>query len=230
MADDLRAKFVYRGRTFRLYLHPETKGHGTKMRPVDTISRRIFEGSQFYELGKMEAMLSCITADSIVFDCGANIGNHTVFWGSRCKEVHAFEPFPASFSLLERNMAVNHIPGKAYNVLLGNDPGRYRVETTEVSRGATHFVKDENGDFVSVRLDDIVEQSVKPNFIKIDVEGDELDLLKGAHRILSESHPVLWIEVHFFYHDDLDVQILRHLDAYGYVENKDVILTRRRKK
>lgn len=231
MKENIKAKFQHAGRTFRIYLHPEMeKNKSGQMEPTDTISKKIWNDKTFYELIKIQEMLTHIKDDTVVFDCGANIGNHTVFWGSRCKEVHAFEAFPQSFELLEKNMAVNHIQGKAYKVLLGNNPGRYKVVTTKISRGATHFVPDPDGPFESVRLDDIVDPAVKPGFIKIDVEGDELELLKGAKRILSESHPILWIEIHFFYHNDLDAQVLNELKQYGYAEGVDVFLSRRRKK
>jgi len=229
---ELGVKLNYGGKDFKLYVYPEmrTNKKTGKKEPVDSISRRIWENKQFYEIDKIEDYLKFMNDDAVVFDCGANIGNHSVFWGAHCKEVHAFEAFPSNYKLLKRNMKENNIGGQAYRVLLGNTPGKYKVVTTEVSRGATCFEPDPNGEYTSMRLDDVVDESVKPTFVKIDVEGDELELLKGASRILEESHPVLWIEIHYFYHDDMDDQVLAELAKYGYEEGVDVFLTRRTKK
>jgi hypothetical protein len=66
----------------------------------------------------------------------------------------------------------------------------------------------------------VIELKLCPDFVKIDVEGAELELLDGAKHLLSEIRPIIMLEVHFGTardsgHSPLD--IMRRIKKFGYV-------------
>ena len=93
------------GRKFTMHLVNDTDGK--RARPIDSISKTIWKTKAFYSQNELRRSLDLgwVHKDSVVLDCGANIGNHSVFWGAHCKEVHAFEPFPEAFKILKQNVA-----------------------------------------------------------------------------------------------------------------------------
>ena len=137
-----------------------------------------------------------------VYDIGANLGNHTVYFASHAKNstVYSFEPVPVTFDLLKRNVEQNGLSErvKLFQCALGakESSAKMKVEGpgglafSSITRDV-HSVWTQE---VAVkRLDDM--NLPPPDFVKIDVEGYELEVLKGMERTLRESSPVLWIEI-----------------------------------
>lgn len=141
----------------------------------------------------------------VILDIGANIGCTAILFSGLARQVHAFEPSPTTFSLLERNV------GKAGlgNVLLHN-MGLGAEESTSTltfspSNRSGGFVSDQTraGEGFTVetiairRLDDVVPslgiESLQ--FIKIDVEGFEGHVLRGGRETLSRFRPVVVLEL-----------------------------------
>jgi len=162
-----------------------------------------------------------------VCDIGANKGSF-VFWLARwCRKgrVVAFEPQPQFAELLGRlarslqldnvtveQKAVFSKPGHAdLFVPKGHSPGASLVSKTA---GATDF------DTISVpmvRLDDYFAQGERIAFIKVDVEGAELEVFKGAERILREQSPLLIFECENRHLDGFSVEdVFAYLNGLGY--------------
>lgn len=142
----------------------------------------------------------------IVFDIGAYVGD-TALWFSKAVgpqgKVYAFEPEPSNFAKLkanlERNKVTNVIP---LQLALSENEGEMRV-----SSGAGSSVITQAGTGKSVKvttIDNFLEVNKLPrvDFIKMDVEGHELKVLKGAHETIGAFKPSLALSV---YHrgDDL---------------------------
>lgn len=225
---DKIVNFKYDNKDINLVIHGDMENKKGELRIVDSVSNRIYKKNTFYDLEKLESTLQYMNKDSVVVDCGANIGNHTVFWSKYVKKVYAIEPLPMNFEILKRNVEANNCNAEIFNNLLSHKKESFICKSNKKSLAATRFIKNKKGDFYSVTLDSIINEKV--DFIKIDVEGAELKVLKGAKRILSEDHPFLVIEIHYFDFDDMDEQVLKELEQYGYVEQKDLILFRRNKK
>lgn len=140
-------------------------------------------------------------ARDVVYDVGANVGCTALLFADQAREVHAFEPSPSTFGFLRQNTAGcrNII---AHNVGLGD-----RNCTSEIT-----FSKDNrSGGFVSDliqaseghvterielrKLDRYGKRLPPPDFIKIDVEGFELQVLAGAKRIIRKHHPAVVLEM-----------------------------------
>jgi len=146
-----------------------------------------------------------ISDSNVTLDIGANIGCTAILFGDLSKTVHAFEPSPTTFSLLKNNISKSGNQNIIlHNIGLGSEP----EETT-----LTFSPSNRSGGFVSNRtqaceghkvekiiirkLDEIVEtlRIQHIDFIKIDVEGFESHVLKGAFQTLSSQHPLVVLEL-----------------------------------
>lgn len=200
---------------------------------VDQSATHIF--FQHYEKEEAETITSCVHPGMTVLDIGANIGYFTLLMAQRVTangSVHAFEPNPRMIRQLEKNIALNEDLKdgriKVQSVALGNAEGE--TDFFSPVRGAegvgglkdTKRVPVEELFRVRVsRLDTwIAEQKIERiDFIKMDVEGGELDILKGAQNMLKIMRPVILFEAY-----ELNTapygysvkDILEHVRQYGY--------------
>jgi FkbM family methyltransferase len=172
----------------------------------DLFSRLWFHGD--YEPELRELMLSHIDPQRDVIDVGANIGLFSVLFAHHAPRVLAVEPTPRAHSLLVRNLARNGFTEKVIAVpkALSATPGRLTMQTVpgreEYStvgklehRAAIGSSHDEI-EVEAVTLDSLVEShGLNPGFIKIDVEGGEGSVLKGALRTLEKHRPVVLAEL-----------------------------------
>lgn len=138
--------------------------------------------------------------DEVVVDVGAHIGVFTEKALNIGCVVFAFEPEPENFSKLLKR--VSHYPKvTCFQVALWSEPKQVLLNVRTDHDGG-HSVKwgTEQSSQLRVaarRLDDYaIPRWPKINFIKIDAEGSELEILKGSHRVLLCHRPDLAIEMH----------------------------------
>lgn len=148
---------------------------------------------------------SGIRAGDVVLDCGANHGFTTVLfarWTGPAGHVYAFEPSAHNVAILERNLQLNRITNATVRpVAVGAENGSALI--TNISNAAVVQGSGAQRDVCEVplrRLDDEVPEG-PVNFLKIDVEGLELQVLRGASRILSQR-PRIALELHVFAYED----------------------------
>ncbi|HXH29519.1 MAG TPA: FkbM family methyltransferase [Bacteriovoracaceae bacterium] len=167
-----------------------------------------FVSSSSYEDKFNKALLSCVKRNDVVWDVGANIGHYTRLFADLTGSqgtVFAFEPSPQNYKRLVLNIkGVENVVLLPYG--LGNKEETVAFKQGDDELGATSQVLGVTAstgehDQVEIRVGDLLVQSgsVKlPNFVKIDVEGFELEVLAGMREILN-SHELraLGIEVHF---------------------------------
>ena len=129
--------------------------------------------------------------DSFI-DVGANIGTIAIPISKLTKRVDAFEPVKENRDLLEENIKINNIKNIAVHpVALGREKGRVSLAPHSGDDAWTYTVKEGN-DVELVPLDSVLTFA---SFIKIDVEGYELEVLQGARLIIRESRPHILFEV-----------------------------------
>lgn len=163
----------------------------------DHISKTIAATNSFYELEMLRSIGGSLHAQDIVIDAGANIGNHTLYFAKvlGCR-VHAFEAVPSTAKFLEKNIRVNHVQGRVqvHMLALGAKAGTAKIKVSnENNIGATRLEESDDGDIEVARLDDVgVARPVR--LIKIDVEGMELEVLRGASRLLEDDKPWVFCE------------------------------------
>lgn len=155
-----------------------------------------------------------------VIDCGAHIGCFTLLFDGVVKKIHAIEPNFMSFDLLEKNIS-KKTKSKiiTYNLCVGEKKQLYNcVHQDKNNSGHCIFCPSLNGLVTGTTLDDLFYEPI--DFIKIDTEGNELNILKGATRILKNHHPVLCVEMH-----GKDDSIFDFLQPFNYQINTDLFIS-----
>lgn len=132
-----------------------------------------------------------VGSKSVVVDIGAHIGTFAVPIAREVEKVVAFEPSHEAATLLSRNAQENRVPVQVVNKALGSEKGRGTLLMRNASNaGANTLVA--GGDIPIATLDDEVAQA---DFIKIDVEGMELEVLRGGIKLIERVRPVVVFEV-----------------------------------
>lgn len=195
--------------------------------PDDLIAREIRETGTFFEIELLEHLAIHGPRGGVFVDVGANIGNHAVFFGKFLSErVVCVEPHPDLVALLTRNLALNAVTAVS---VLPYAAGR-AASSAYISRdkefahniGASRVQDVRPDDGVEVRmaaLDALLDGLIPPpegrrvTCVKIDVEGLELDVLRGATGILRTHRPQLVVELAS---RDARVRVKQFLAEYGY--------------
>jgi FkbM family methyltransferase len=139
-----------------------------------------------------------------VVDAGANVGIFSVQQARRGTRVYAFEPNPECFHRLTQTVAVNGLSTAitVYNDALGSVAGTASLVVGESTLAGYVAPSNGNGDNHSVsvqvrRLDEVMEslELERVDLLKIDVEGSELEVLKGAAQSLQLVDRIV-MEIH----------------------------------
>ncbi len=151
--------------------------------------------------GELELLSLFVKPGAVVVDVGANIGTHAVALAQKAGPsgaVFAFEPQRVVHQVLCANFALNGLlSARALHAAVGATPGGLRVP--DIDYAVT-------GNFGGVPLGGWAEGETVPvltldgfdlarcDLLKIDVEGMELDVMRGAERTLARLSPVLYFE------------------------------------
>uniref|UniRef100_A0A7C4NZN3 FkbM family methyltransferase n=1 Tax=Thermodesulfobacterium geofontis TaxID=1295609 RepID=A0A7C4NZN3_9BACT len=151
----------------------------------------------------------------IVIDCGANIGFYTLRVAPRVKKVISIEPNPYNYEMLLLNLKINRIRNVVPLNLAIYDK-RCSIRIYGEGPTSTIFKPKYSEKYVNVRaipLDDITKRLKSIDLLKIDVEGAEVEVLKGATSTLRKTRNII-LEVHTHLIDDK--KIWRILERYGF--------------
>jgi FkbM family methyltransferase len=197
---------------------------------ADVIAREIGERSLFFEIDLLEHVYLSVPHRGLYLDVGANIGNHAVYFAKFCADhVVAVEPHPGIVPILERNLESN-APGRytLFPTALGARPGVGRMTLRpnfEANIGGSQvellstWPADRAGTVPVTTLDDLLGRlaprlaELPLTLVKIDVEGMELDVLRGAPRLLTRHRPHLVIELAT---EEARTAMRAFLDGQGY--------------
>ncbi len=163
--------------------------------------------SGYYEPATVKLFERLLTPAMVVFDVGANIGQYTLVACDRigkAGEVHAWEPDPVTFEWLSRNVHINGLGNVRLNqsaVFNNTEPVSLRLASTR-DTGSNSMVGDpwiKSGKSVTVpctTLDIYMAEHpiTRVDVMKVDVEGAELGVLRGADKLLHDHQPVLLLE------------------------------------
>lgn len=172
----------------------------------DAVGRRVFwSGLREWERETAPVILDNIRRSRCFLDVGANCGIYTIVGCTLNPGVRAvaIEPVPKIFAALANNVAQNHFGARVtvLNMALGDSNATvsfHEAEQPTMGSLAVEGYQGQRGKIIQVQcrtLDSIVEElHLQPDFIKIDVEGFESAVLKGASRVLSEFRPRIVLE------------------------------------
>jgi len=142
--------------------------------------------------------------DKLFLDIGAHTGTYSLAFANLCKEVHAFEPQRMTFYALCGSIALSNLTnvyahpfglgspeqvGQQPLFIVSNDGGGSSLHTSQESILSTESIEIKTLDSIALR---------NIGFIKMDIENNELFLLKGAKQTLQESGypPILFESNH----------------------------------
>lgn len=175
------------------------------------------------ELELIESWLKCEKPHILsgtCLDIGANIGNHSVFFSKLFKQVIAFEPHPFAYRLLNLNTeSFSNIFVNKFG--LSNKKQKAQFYTYCGNVGGSSMVKGECAGIEKTlldvyALDDIIERKDTIKFVKIDVEGHELEVIEGGKELFSFYHPLVLFEQQVNDFINGSSTVIAKLKEYGY--------------
>jgi len=146
-----------------------------------------------------------------VYDVGGNEGVLSLFFSRAVGDdgkVITFEPHPQNCLKITENIRLNDVSNIILRPIgLGREKRRVQMvmEDSDLARGtmvaqiADRFLTKKGSRAIEVdidRLDDQSQDLPPPDFVKIDVEGMEIDVLFGSEGVIEEYKPQLFIEIH----------------------------------
>ncbi|MGH7900112.1 MAG: FkbM family methyltransferase [Thermodesulfobacteriota bacterium] len=198
---------------------------------------RLWQKSRSYEEGELKFVQRFVKPGMICFDIGANQGFYTVLLSRQVSlqgKVFAFEPVTSEFRKLKRNIQINRCSSVTvlermgvsshegvadmFVCLDGHGSRSSMRQPPEEVKARTKVQK------VSMTtLDSYVRKNniSRIDFIKIDVEGSEIDVLGGGQNVLGALHPVILIEM-----ADVVTQQFgyRAVEVYRFLEDRKFVL------
>ncbi len=206
--------------------------HASSIEAAILKSTRGSSAEQMERWRVLELGMGLIAPGSRVIDVGANIGVYALPWAAANPDVavHCFEPNPAVRERLGRNVALNRLSARIrlHPEALSDHAGRAELYGTDDMSSLSKTVQLGSGQDIATqvplaRLDDLFEGQEPPiSLVKIDVQGHELEVLRGARQLLSQYRPALILE----HEDDLfrsaaeaserKTELSRFLSSLGY--------------
>lgn len=164
---------------------------------ADYIQRHHYEG-RFYSREELMLIRDHYKGGTFV-DIGANVGNHSIFAAKvmRAPNVIAIEPNPAAYKILNCNLALNELGNVVRHIACGlsDHEGVAAVEKIGEANLGGAQLREGDGGAVLLRRGDELLSDVDVGFIKIDVEGMELGVLRGLEQTIRRSRPSILVEV-----------------------------------
>jgi FkbM family methyltransferase len=154
-----------------------------------------------------------VAPNDIFVDVGAHIGSYAIPIAKNAQKVIAFEPNKDSFELLIKNIALNHLTNiEAHNIAVSKKRGAvsfmYGHESIysmiidddhSTNVAVTENAKPNNNNNIhlvnTTDLDSVLLKEDRVDWIKIDVEGHEVDALEGATQTIRVHKPKIIIEI-----------------------------------
>jgi len=172
-----------------------------------------------------------IKKDDICFDIGSYHGEYIyqIEKYTNPKNIYAFEPIKSQYKVLKKLFKKSNI----FNIALSDSIKNAKIKVPILNDGQIAFtrsklnkeiVEDNEVDFLSYNiscdtLDNfcINNKIDRINFIKIDVEGSEFDILKGGYNTLKKFKPIMIIEIEDRHHQNDKInEIFKFIDSIGY--------------
>lgn len=230
----LRLYNAYRAVIYGFRSRFEAELHGKRVVFItqDAHSKRFFHyryrAGELHEPPVSHELVSRLAGAEVFADVGAHLGYYTCLAGAAYPDLKlfVFEMNHNLVELIERNLKANQIDtAEVINNAVADRAKTIGYEADSLSAGLSmHQPGEGSGEVTAkaVSLDDVfASRGVMPDVIKIDVQGAELEVLKGAERILRTHRPVLFLEVHPAILPDFGTsptEIYRYLTSLGYGE------------
>lgn len=147
---------------------------------------------------EMRYFLNLMRPGDTFIDVGANVGNFSLHACRRIQpngKVYSFEPLEENFKTLKKNIQINSAQNiEAFKIALSDKEGCFMMHVP--SRNSSATLIQSKGEVITETLDGFCTRSGvrESQFIKVDIEGGELDFFRGAEKVLRRSTPVILFE------------------------------------
>jgi FkbM family methyltransferase len=155
-----------------------------------------------YELDKQQLFTKTVKPGDVVLDIGANVGFYTLLSGVLAGEggkVFAFEPSPRNFGFLSRHVKINGLNNVTlFEAAVADQPGEAMFDFAD-SNAKSHLSSSGSHRVKVLSLDQLLAEGkiARPNLLKIDVEGAEARVLRGARTLLTSGpRPTIFLATH----------------------------------
>lgn len=204
----------YHGKKFKIIIDPKN-GY---------LDEQVF-AKKLYEPHIVKEFVNNISPGDVCLDVGANIGHHALIMAQAVGEkgiVHAFEPIPFIRNQMIESIKLNDI--NTINIIseaLSDKNGEMSLYINNDNVGSSSLVNKGNGATIPVTLKTLDSYNFNHvDFIKIDVEGFEFNVLKGGERTIAQLHPKILFEYSPVYYQKYSLsdstEILTFLKKYNY--------------
>lgn len=155
-----------------------------------------------YEMVKRLAVEKGVKRGDIFYDIGANVGYFSLLAAKLSApdgRVVAFEPLPRNIAFIQRHIALNKLQERIVVVEAAvSDHSGTAFFDPDISTSKGHIAEQGQLEVKLVCLDELVKtgEIPLPDVMKIDVEGAEAEVLRGAMHTLQACHPLLYLDTH----------------------------------
>jgi len=161
------------------------------------VDKYIYE-SGVYEKLVLKRVVKHLGSNDIVFDIGANIGQHSLIFSQFAKEVYSFEPNSSVFFQFLESVRLNKIDNIiAENCGIGATNEFKKIYVNPQNAGNSSVLPNEKYKSFTIKIKNLKEYEDaldKVDFVKIDVEGFELDIIIGNISFFRKFQPTIWFE------------------------------------
>jgi len=182
-----------------------------------------------WESDLVSKCLRIIPEGGVVVEIGSNIGTHTVPIARNLGpngKVYAFEPQRLIFQLLCANLICNEVYNVfAYNAAVGDRPGEVLVPDLDIGLEENFgAVRVAGNDGVKVDLMTIDQLKLdRCDFIKVDAEDFEPQVMLGAFETINKLSPVIYLEYNYHVRSTINFYIKQFLKGYTAWEHNEPI-------
>lgn len=163
---------------------------------IDTVAdakmAAVFGRGEYHQQDTVELLSELITGESIFVDGGAHIGTITIPLARRAGRTIAYEADAYTCSILRQNVDRNGVTVDIREKGIGATAGRGEMLSVREGNAGAHSLSVGAGGVEVVTLDEDLETF---DVLKLDVEGMELSVLRGAERVIREARPTILFEV-----------------------------------
>jgi len=186
------------------------------LHPYDLISKELIKGN-FWEPELLPVFNKYINKDSVVIEVGSYFGDHTVYLSKIAHSVYAYEGFKRNYYHLITNIflnncfnvyPLNYVIGNGETVREARDVDEWGPDWSYNAAGA-RFVA--GTDITTYLLDDLY--FTKVDFIKIDTEGMDLNVMLGGEKLILKNRPIIVFE----YNEPISVPFKEYENYLNYI-------------
>lgn len=178
------------------YAYSEIDGKKYIIQSFGDIQQSYWANGRYYEEDMVRFIKENYSEKGGTFvDIGSSIGNYTMVFSQLADVVYSFEPITTTYFHQALNLLINKIDNvHMYNIGLGNECGLTNMWIDDLSKASGGGVIQEDGEYVIniTKLDLFNIEDVR--VMKIDIEGHEIEAMKGAVETIKKCKPDLFIE------------------------------------